>query len=152
MQLKLTSWPHSMKMKGIHFPELPRMISFGKALHSYPSMSIFKITCSASMVAWLRRILLSCICWFVLTMMQAGRYKPVLQPWWRNQRCTCGTPPCWLGRAKLDAVWSPRCWETLSSYVFLFIHGASDEETNLTALKNILTFLVELFRSKLVLR
>ena len=50
-----TSWPHSMKMKGINFPELPKMISSGKALHSYPSMSIFKITCSASIVAWLER-------------------------------------------------------------------------------------------------
>ena len=47
-----TSWPHSRKMKGILFPELPMMIFSGKALHSYPSMSIFKITHFASIVAW----------------------------------------------------------------------------------------------------
>ena len=47
-----TSWPHSRKMKGILFPELPMMISSVKALHSYPSMSIFKITHFASIVAW----------------------------------------------------------------------------------------------------
>ena len=53
LTFELTSAPHSRKMKGIHFPELPMMTSSGKALHSYPSMSIFKITCFASIVAWL---------------------------------------------------------------------------------------------------
>ena len=55
IEVQPTSWPHSMKMKGIRFPELPMIKSSGKALHSYPSMSIFKITSSASVLAWLRR-------------------------------------------------------------------------------------------------
>ena len=42
-----------MKINGIRFSELPKMISLGKALHSCPSMSSFKITWSASIVAWL---------------------------------------------------------------------------------------------------
>ena len=57
IEVQLTSWPHSRKMKGIRFPELPMITSSGKALHSYPSMSIFKITSSASMLAWLERCL-----------------------------------------------------------------------------------------------
>ena len=55
IEVQPTSCPHSMKMKGIRFPELPMITSSGKALHSYPSMSIFKITSSASMLAWLKR-------------------------------------------------------------------------------------------------
>ena len=55
IEVQLTSWPHSRKMKGIRFPELPMITSSGKALHSYPSMSIFKITSSASMLAWLKK-------------------------------------------------------------------------------------------------
>ena len=55
IEVQPTSCPHSMKMKGIRFLELPMIKSSGKALHSYPSMSIFKITSSASMLAWLER-------------------------------------------------------------------------------------------------